>query len=189
VGRIASAFDHVHPLIETAGPTSLDMGDILTGEGVRRVGATLVGRQFDILRLANNASTSIVTPVDVDPVLSAPLKATTNYVVVWVMSYVTAALTTGLRVGMHYTGTLGSNTLFALLGATAPTAMQAMATGADDGLLGQAGVGPGATTVIEVLYALVRTSTAGVLSARFASGVNGSSVTIGTNSHMLVIQQ
>ena len=142
-GGSASAYNHVHALQETSGPTNLDLGGILTGEMVRRVAAALVGRQIDVLRLTSNSSSTSTAPADVSADLSVSLKAATNYLVWWIFSYVTAATTTGLRVGMNYSGTLGSNTLFALLGATSPTAMQNAATGTNDALLGQAGVGPG----------------------------------------------
>jgi hypothetical protein len=39
----ASAADHVHPIVETSGPTTLTIGAVADGEYVRRVGTALVG--------------------------------------------------------------------------------------------------------------------------------------------------
>jgi hypothetical protein len=185
-GALALA-NHDHTFRETDGPTDLQMGPVLDLEAVRRVGAFLIGRILRVLRRSANQSSTVVTPTDVSD-LSLDLKALNNYLVLWVIYYTTAATTTGLRVGLHYSGTL--NTIFySLLGATGATAMQSEATATDDALLGQAGVGPGGTTRAALLLGMVRTTGAGTLSARFASGVAGSAVTVGVHSHMLVLQQ
>ena len=176
-------------LLELSGPTKLDVGDVLTNEVMRRVAGTLVGRQFDMLRLSSSSISTITASADVSADLTTPLKAATNYMVLWMIQYATAATTTGLRVALNYSGGTLNSILYGIFGATAAAAMQSAVTGTNDGLLGAAGVGPGSTTVVELLYGIVRTTTAGTLAARFASGVAASSVTIGPNTHMLVIQQ
>lgn len=187
VSPLVAHADHDHTLRETSGPTDLTMGSILDNESVRRVGGQLAGRIFRVLRRAGSASTSVTTPADVSGDLSVDLKAATANMVVWVIYYLTAATTTGLRVGLNFSGTL--NTIhYGLLGATGATAMQSEFASTNDTLVGQAAVGPGGTARVAILFGMVRTTSDGTLVPRYASGVAGSAVTIAAQTHMFVLQ-
>ena len=187
--QLASAYDHAHPFTETSGPTNLALGGILDGEIPWRVADFLVGRQLDVGRLANNASTSLIALSDVDASWNFALKAPAGYTAIWILHYNTAAVTTGLRLAVNYTGTL--NTVrYGIMAATSLTSFQCESTTTVDTPLGQAGVGPGpAANRVALLFADIRTSTAGVAALRFASGVAGSTVTIGANSDAVLIQR
>jgi hypothetical protein len=189
-GLLASAFDHVHPLIETAGPTNLNMGAILDGEAVRRVGANLVGR---LLRAnsntGSNISTTLATPTDVSPNLTFPLQAGFAYVALWLLNYETANATTGIMLSANFTGTPTSARRLGALIATGATTMFSNTSATFDTLLGNPAVGPGSNNRAALFWCRVGTSTAGDLALRFASGVAGQAATIGSESFGLVFQQ
>jgi hypothetical protein len=189
-GRLASAFDHIHPLIETAGPTNLTPGAILDGEGFRRVGSSIVGR---LLRANSNTggniSTSLATPSDVSPSLTFPLQAGLAYVALWLLNYETANATTGIMLSVNFTGTATSNRRMGALIATGATTMFSNTAATLDTLLGNPTVGPGSNNRAALIWCRVGTSTAGDLALRFASGVAGQAATIGSESFGLVFQQ
>ena len=190
VGLLASAFDHSHPLIETAGPTNLTPGNILDGDAVRRVGANLVGR---LLRANSNTggniSTTSTTPSDVSPSLTFPLQAGLAYVALWLLNYETANASTGIMLSVNFTGTPTSNRRLGALIATGATSMFSNTSATLDTLLGNPTVGPGSNNRAALIWCRVGTSTAGDLALRFASGVAGQAATIGSESFGLVFQQ
>jgi len=189
VGWLASAFDHSHPLIETAGPTNLSMGSILDNEAVRRVAANLVGRQIQVARLTVGPAVNSTTAMaDVGSQLNFDLKANEQYLVCWVVYYQTAATSTPIRLAMSYSGTLNSGTRTGLLGAQSPTAFISGVGTVDDVGLGAASAGPGSTDVVALVGGMVRTLLAGTLALRFRSGAASSSVTVQNGTHGLLVQ-
>lgn len=189
VGLLASPFDHSHPLVETAGPTDLNLGAWLDAEMARRVAGSIVGRQIGVGFLTSNVVRDLTAMADVDPELNFALKAATYYAWVYFITYQTAAPTTGIRLSMSYTGTV-SRFRYNLAGASGVAAFQSASGGAAyDTPLGAAGTGPGTTNVGMVMFGGIATTTAGVMSPRYASGVAGSSVTIASSSFGLLVQQ
>ena len=180
--------DHDHTFRETSGPTDMLMGAILAGESIRRVAGVLTGRLVGACVLTANQATTSGTAVDVSAAdMSFDLKAGTAYVIIWFFMYSTAATTTGLLLGMNYSGTT-SLIRYGILGATSLTGMQSLITSTNDGLLGQAAVGPGGTGRATVLAGSYITVTAGTLRLRYASGVAGSAVNPASGSIGLLIQ-
>lgn len=189
----ASSFarsDHNHTIRETSGPQDLTVGSILNGESVRRIsGAVLAGRLIRTDRNNGTATSTVVTPADVSAGLTvASLTAGEAYGVIWVLHYNTAATTTGLMLSVNYTGT-AANVRFGVLMASAATTMFSASATALDTLLGQAGVGPGGTNRIALVFCRMTATTAGDLALRFASGVAASAVNISTSSFYFAIQE
>ena len=187
VGALASAFDHVHPMIETAGPTPLDIGAWLDAEMARRVGSSIVGRQLSVQRSGVSQSSTSGTLADVTALLTA-LKSGATYLFAFLISYRTANNATGLDLSVNYTGTV-SAVRFTLLGGTGAAAFQSAHINALDSKLGSSTVGPGATDVGIILYGTLVTTSAGNFALRFASGVPPNSVSINPGSAGIVIQQ
>jgi hypothetical protein len=188
VGRLASAFDHGHPLVETDGPTDLSMGPILLDEMIRRVGPVLTGRQVEVRRLGAGVSTTSTAAVDVDPDLTFVLVGGRSYMFLWVAFYQTAAVTTGMLMGVNYNAGQTANPRYGLLMASGATAVFSAVAGANNTLLGQAGVGPGSSDRVALLGGIYRPSAAGSLAMRYATGVAASSVTMDTNSYVILMQ-
>jgi hypothetical protein len=189
VGRLASAVDHVHPLVETSGPTELGTGPIPDLDFLRRSGPLIEGRTLATARLMATQNSSVVTLADVHATqMGFNLKDDSGNMFMFVVAYRTAAATTGLRLAVNYTGTF-SLLRYGLLGATSATAFQSGNIAANDTPLGAAGVGPGAADVTAVILGFCRTITGGNLALRYASGVAGSAVTIQIGSCCFMIQQ
>jgi len=186
-GFLASAFDHAHPLTETSGPTDLTPGSIIDTDSVRRIGALLVGQQFDVIRQGNNINSTSTTLVDAGSFVFA-VRRTGQYEFAFFLHYASALVTTGLQLAVGFTGT-ASIVRYSLLEATSPTAMQSGSSGAFGGVLGAPGVGPANTTVAALLYGSANVTAPGTLSLQVASGVAGSNVTISSNSWGVLIQQ
>jgi hypothetical protein len=191
VGRLASPSGHVHPLIETSGPTSLDMGSWLDGEIGRRVGGNVVGRFLGAGSTTGSASSTVTTPTDVDSKLNFDLETGRVYLGLWLLSYSTANLTTGIMLAVNYTGTASASGLrMAVIMATDAAAMFSQNATTFDSLMGLPTVGPGAGTGrLALVYCRLSTTAPGVLALRYATGVNGSSVSVNTQSGGIVIQQ
>ena len=190
VGWLASAFDHIHPLIETAGPTNLNMGGILDGEAVRRVAGNLVGRQFQVARFTTGggAVTASTAFSDVSAQLNFDLKASADYLALWFVFYHTAAVSTPIRLSTAYSGTLSSGSRFGLLGATSLTGFMSGTGNANDDNLYAGSAGPGADVVPALVGGMWRTSAAGTLALRYRAGASSSNVTIDNGTCGLLIQ-
>ena len=191
LGFLASAFDHAHPLIETSGPSNLNMGGILAGEAVRRVAGDLVGRQLQVARLTTGGgvTTSSTTFSDVSSQLNFDLKASTDYLVFWVVYYETAAVATPIRLSTNYTGTVTSGTRFGLFGATSGAGVMSGAAFANDTTLWNGSAGPGPTEIVMALVSgFFRTINAGNLALRYRTGATSSSVTVHNGTHGFLIQ-
>lgn len=185
----AARSDHDHTLRETTGPTDLTMGGILDGETFRRTAGAILGRQVEVKRLTiGPANRNVVTMGDVALVqLAFDLKANAQYLTFWIVFYQTAAATTGLVLSQNFTGTV-NQWRFGLFGSTGATAMQSAVGTASDAPLGAVGVGPGATDRVALLFSFIRTTTAGNLALRFASGVAASNVAIQNLTHGYLIE-
>jgi len=188
VGLLASAFDHVHPLVETSGPTNLSWGGVLNNELVKRGSGLLIGRSIVTDQNTSSASSSVVTPADVSSRLNFALKAAEEYAVLWPMQYSTAAVGTGLMLGVNFDGTI-DDLRYGVLIATGATAMFSACASSPDTLLGSATTGPGGTARMALVTAYIRAGTAGTLALRFASGVAGSAVSIPTHCFGICIQR
>ena len=189
VGLLASAFDHVHPLIETAGPTNLSLGGVLSNEMIRRVSSALVGRSIVTDQNTSSASSSVVTPADVSSRLNFALKAAEEYAALWVIHYNTAAAGTGLMLGVNFDGTI-DDLRYGLLIATGATTIYSGSATSPDTLLGAATTGTGGGTArMALMAAYIRCATAGTMALRFASGVAASAVTIPTHCFGICIQR
>lgn len=185
-GRLASAFDHVHPLTETSGPDDLGMGSIISTEVVRRIGSLLVGQQFDVGRQAGGQGSTSTTMTDIGLPFVWNIRRTGGHVFVALLSYSTAATTTGLRLNANFTGTFSTNGI-RIFGATGPAAL--VAANATWGTpLGSAAVGPGGTSTPMLVYGSANITAIGTLSLQFASGVAGSNVNIDSSSWGMLIQ-
>jgi hypothetical protein len=137
--------------------------------------AATVGR-INLVRLAANRVNSTNVLADVTD-LSFPLKPNSHYVFAFTGAYTAQAGTTGLSLGMN--GPV-SPALFRLIGAIAEsaTATRQGATGAFNTALTGTASG-GATALPFWLEGNISTNAAGgMLQLRFASEVNGSTVTI-----------
>jgi hypothetical protein len=187
VGRLASAFDHVHGLVETAGPTNLTPGSWLDGEMARRVGSLIAGRLMTFPRLTAGVSSTLATAGDVSPQLTVALKTGTTYFFAWFVVFRTANATTGLRLAINYSGT-ASYMRCVLLGATGAAGFQASETSTLDGLIGVSAVGPGATDLGCILSGTIITTSAGTMALRFASGVAGSSVSVQSGTTGMIVE-
>jgi len=187
VGLLASAFDHVHPLVETAGPTNLSVGSWLDGEMVRRAGALLVGRLVSLPRLTAGQSSVSASLADVSPQLTAALKAGLTYFFAWFVIYRTANATTGLRLAVNYSGTQ-SYIRATLLGATGPAGFQSDSATALDTAVGASGVGPSSNDVGCILYGTTITTSAGTFALRFATGSAPNGVTVQSGTTGMIIE-
>jgi hypothetical protein len=186
-GRLASAFDHVHPLTETSGPTDLTPGSIIDTETVRRVGALLVGQQFDSGRQAGGQGSTSTDMTDIGTPFVWNIRRTGGHMFLALLSYSTALVTTGLRLNANFTGTFSTNGV-RIFGATGPAALVA-ANAAWGTPLGSAGVGPGNVSTPMLVYGSANITAIGTLSLQFASGVAGSNVNIDSSSWGVLIQQ
>jgi hypothetical protein len=193
VGRLASAFDHIHPLIETAGPTNLNMGAILDDTMVKRLGANFIGRMLRANSTAGTNSTSSTALSDVSSSLNFAIPANVPGAAVfyglWVLFYNTAAATTGIILSANVSGASAGNDRVGVFLATGPTAMYSQYASVLDTPLGSPTVGPGSTGRMALVFC--RTSGAGVgtIALRYASGVAGSAVSIGGESYGILLQQ
>jgi hypothetical protein len=187
VGRLVSAFDHIHPLTETSGPDDLAMGSIIASEAVRRISNALVGQQFDVMRQPNNLNSSSTTPANAG-VFVFNVRRTGAHVFAFLLDYSTGNVTTGLRLSVNFTGT-SSNQRYNILGATSASVMISGSSGAWDGQLGSASVGPAGGDVAMLLYGSMNVTAIGTLALQYASGVAGQSVTIAANGWGMLIQQ
>jgi len=188
-GWLASAFDHSHPLIETAGPTNLTPGAILDGDTIRRVGAGMVGRLLRASSSLGGSANSLVTPIDTSGNLTFSLPLGNAYIALWLISYTTAAATTGIMLSVNFTGTSSGNQRFGVLTATGANTMFSQTSTVFDTLLGMPAVGPGSTPRVALIYCRLGVDAVGNLALRHASGVGASSATVGSESCGIVIQQ
>jgi hypothetical protein len=191
-GFLASAFDHIHALTETSGPSNLALGDIFDDDMVRRVNALLVGRMLRANNTNGTAATSLTTPTDISSSLNfaiPPSASPAVFYALWVLFYLTAAAGTGLMLSCNITGASSANDRFGVLMATGAATMHSAYATIFDALLGNPTVGPGSTGRVALMF--LRTSGAGVgtISPRFASGVAGSSVSIAAQSFGILLQQ
>jgi hypothetical protein len=184
---LLSRSDHNHTIRETAGPTDLTVGSWLDGEISRRVGSVLVGRQFEVKILTTSPATTNVAAANVSTDMAFTLKANTSYMVVFPLFASSAATTTGVMLGLNFSGTT-SALRYGFLSATNNTTMQSAETQTNDTLLGQTGVGPGGTSRLQLLVGVYQTTSAGTLSLRFATGIAASTVTIGARSMAFLVQ-
>jgi hypothetical protein len=189
-GLLASAFDHIHPLTETSGPTNMSLGDILDGDGVRRIASAFVGRAIRANSITSGVSTSVVTASDVSSALTFSLLPSNGAcLALWLLSYSTALATTGIMLSANFTGTSSSSRRVAVLTATGASTIYSESALAFDTLLGNATVGAGATARLALVFCRVGVTAPGDLSLRYATGVAGSAVTIGAGSGGILIQQ
>jgi len=179
--------DHDHLFRETSGPSDLRVAGILADELFWRSGFQVKGRQMDIQRLLGTATRNAVALADVSVNLNFNLKDDAGYLCIWAPFYSSAAATTGMILSVNYTGTF-SQLRYGIMGATGATGFQSATATTVDQLLGQAAVGPGGTTRMTVMVCYIRTTTAGVLALRWASGVAGSDVNMGNGSPGFLIQ-
>jgi hypothetical protein len=193
IGLLASAFDHAHPLIETSGPTNLNMGAILDDTMVKRVGANFIGRMLRANSTAGTNSTSSTALSDASSSLSfavpANIPGSAVFYALWVLFYNTAATTTGIILSANVSGASAGNDRVGVFLATGPTAMYSQYASVLDTPLGSPTVGPGSTGRMALVFC--RTSGAGVgtIALRWASGVAASNVSIGGESFGILIQQ
>jgi hypothetical protein len=186
---LASAFDHVHPLIESAGPTNLNMGSWLDGEILRRVGANMVGRVLRANSTQGSNSTSLATATDASPSLTFSLEGSRAYLALFIIGYTTASAATGLMLSANFTGTSSGNQRVAVLIATGATTMFSQTSASYDVLMGNPTVGPSGTSRLALVFVRCGTSGPGDLALRYASGVAGNSVAIAGESGGIVLQQ
>jgi len=188
-GLLASAYNHVHPLQETSGPSNLSLGDILNGEMWRRVsGNVIAGRALKAQSSNGTATSTVVTLADVTANLTFALEGGRTYLALWMLSIASAAATTGVMLSVNFTGTPGGVRYGVMMATGANTTFSQTST-VFDTLLGMPAVGPGSTPRAAFVFCRVGASTAGDLALRFASGVAGSSVTVGGESCGIAIQQ
>jgi hypothetical protein len=190
VGLLSSAFDHVHGLIETSGPTNMSLGAILDNELVSRAGGSFIGRQLETANNNGTATTTSATLVDATTSLNfSLLHSGAGYLGVWVLGYTTQGGGNGLLLSLNFTGTAGTQR-YGVMMATSATAMYSSWESANfDVPLGNPTVGPGGSARVALLFCRVAPNSTGSLVLRYASGVAGQSVTIANRSFAWLLQQ